>query len=142
MDEPYFNGPLAHLLRSALRVQHPDPWSAEIDAAVKDPNAEALCVSCLFPQAPHSWFCPHCGYPTGDYVPMMPYLQIFVVSEVLRRGVSGPPEQRAGTQVFLALFSATQYAVFAPVYWFWMLRRAQGKPLSTEHVVYVEEENA
>ena len=72
----------------------------------------------------------------------MPYLQIFVLAEVLRRGVTGSPERRIGVQVFLALLSITQYAVFAPVYWFWMFRRAQGRPICHEPVFPVEEENA
>jgi hypothetical protein len=63
---------------------------------------------------------------------MMPYLQIFPVAEVLRRGVMGPPERRTGVQVFLIILSLTQYAMFAPVYWFWMARRASGRPICYE----------
>lgn len=110
-------------------VVRADPWPAEVDAAVKAPSAVPLCTNCLYPQEHHRWFCPHCAFPTGDYVPLMPYLQIFVVGEVLRQGVSGPPERRPGVQAFLVLYSLTEYAFFAPLYWFWMLRRAQGKPL-------------
>src|SRR5688500_3141686 len=125
MPESRFNGPLAKLLRPVSGVS--DPWPAEVDATIKQPGAEALCINCLFPQAPHPWFCPHCDYPTGDYVSIMPYLQIFPVAEVLRRGVSGPPESRMGVQVFLIVLSFTQYAVFAPLYWFWMVQRARGR---------------
>src|SRR5215203_3437622 len=117
MSEPHFNGPQAQVLRDKFRA-HPDPWPPEVDAAIKDPCAEALCISCLYPQELHQWFCPHCGYPTGDFVPVMPYLQIFPVAEVLRRGVIGPPERRVGVQLFLIVLSITQYAVFAPLYWF------------------------
>lgn len=132
------------MLRAAFsRSRRPDPWSAEIDAAAKDSAAVPLCLNCLLPQAPHRWFCPQCGFPTGDYVPLMPYLQVFMVGEVLRRGVSGPPERRVGVQVFLMVYSVTEYAVFAPIYWFWMLRRAEGKPICTERREPSEiEENA
>jgi hypothetical protein len=64
-----------------------------------------------------------------DYVPMMPYLQVFVVGEVLRRGVMGAPDRRAGVYAFLILFSLSQYIFFAPLYWFWIMRKAQGKPI-------------
>jgi hypothetical protein len=123
------------LLTRALRARFPvspDPWPAEIDAAVKDATAEPLCINCLYPQAPHQWFCPHCNYPTGDCVPLMHYLQIFPMGELLRRGVMGPPERRAGVQFFLIVFSTTQYALFAPVYWYWMARRASGRPIGFE----------
>jgi hypothetical protein len=139
MSEPHFNGPLAQLLRSEFRAP-PDPWPAEVDQTVKDPSAAPLCINCLFPQAPHQWFCAHCHYPTGDYVPMMPYLQIFPMAEVLRRGVIGPPERRTGVQVFLIVFSLTQYAVFAPLYWFWMARRACGRPICYEQRTDIPDE--
>ena len=133
MDQPYFNGPLAQIARKALsRESHPDPWTAEIDAAIKDPAAVPLCVNCLFPQEPHRWFCPHCAFPTGDYVPLMPYLYIFPSAEILRRGVMGPPERRVGVQLFLIVFAFSQYSVFAPIYWFWMYRRSTGRPICQE----------
>ncbi len=63
----------------------------------------------------------------------MPYLENFVVGEVLRRGVMGPPERRRGVQLFLIIYSFTQYVIFAPLYWYWMLRRANGRPICTEN---------
>lgn len=134
MSEPHFNGPLARLIRSQF-AGYPDPWPAEIDAAVKGEGAVPLCFNCLYPQeeATSSWRCPHCRFPIGEYVPMNPYLQLFLIGEVLRQGVMGPPERRVGVQAFLVVFSLGQYAVFAPIYWFWMIRRAQGKPICTEN---------
>ena len=133
MADPYFNGPLAWMLRRAFAEgSRPNPWTAEIEAEVQDRTAVPLCTNCLFPQEQHRWFCPHCGFPTGDYVALMPYLQIFVIGEALRRGVVGPPERRIGTQVFLAIYAVSKFSVFAPLYWFWMLRRAIGKPICVE----------
>ena len=140
MAEPHFNGPLAHLVRSVFRARRPDPWPTEIDRAVRDPQAEALCLHCLFPQGPHPRFCPHCGIPTGHFVALMPYEKIFVLEEVLRRGVMGPPQKRVGAQLFLVALSTIQYAVFAPIYWFWMLRRAQGRPICPEVGTHFENE--
>lgn len=58
---------------------------------------------------------------------LMPYLQIFTVGEVLRRGVTGPPEKGFAIKAGLVVYSLTQYAVFAPLYWFWMARKARGE---------------
>jgi hypothetical protein len=63
---------------------------------------------------------------------MDPYLQIFLIGDTLRKGVLGPPERKTSAQLFLVAFSLSQYAVFAPLYWFWMIRRAQGKPICAE----------
>jgi hypothetical protein len=124
----HYDGPLARLIRDFWLGTPPDPWPEAIDAIVRSPEAVPLCVYCLCPQAHHSWFCPHCGKPTGDQVAWMPYLQVFVMGELFRNGVMGPPERRRGVQLFLVVYSAAQYGVFAPLYWFWMLRKAQGKP--------------
>jgi len=131
MSAPRYHGPLARRFR-ALRTPRPDPWPAEISAAVNAKSAVPLCPNCLLPQEPHPWFCRQCGFPTGDFVALNPYLNIFVVGEVLRRGVLGAPERRLGTQLFLIVFSASQHAVFAPAYWFWMWRRSCGRPIGEE----------
>ena len=88
-----------------------------------------LCLDCLAPQEGHLWFCPQCGAPSGEYVNTMPYLYLFSMGEGFRRGVTGPPEKRPAINAGLLLAATTQYAVFAPLYWFWMYRKAQGKPL-------------
>jgi hypothetical protein len=73
---------------------------------------------------------------------MMHYLQIYVLAEVLRRGVAGAPERRVGVQLFLASLSAVQYAIFAPVYWYWMFRRARGRPIRADPIFVIDDENA
>jgi hypothetical protein len=128
MEEPHFNGPLARWLRRAL-TPTPDPWSAEVTTQVNSDSAVPLCPDCLLVQGPNRWFCPRCGFPTGDYVAVMPYLQVFVVGELFRRGVSGLPERRKGVQCFLVIYSLCEYTIFAPVYWFWMYRRSRGGPI-------------
>jgi len=133
MSDAYFDGPLARLLLSAIPPGRPDPWPKEIDIAVRKPDAVPLCINCLYPQAAHRWFCPHCAHPSGDCVMFMPYLQIFCVSSIFRAGVLGPPDRRFGANFFLFLYSLTQYSFFAPLYWFWMLRKAQGKPICDEN---------
>ncbi len=129
MSEPLFNGPLARFVRNLFHRGPPDPWSREEDAAVRAREAVALCVNCLAPQPPHRRFCPECAYPTGEFVATMPYLTNYVVGEALRQGVIGPPERRVGVLAFLVLYSTTQYSIFAPLYWYWLYRRARGRPI-------------
>ncbi len=125
--ESRYNGPLARLFTAELAMA--DPWSAEVEAAVRQPDAVPLCSNCLCPQGPHPHFCPNCAFPTGDRVAAMHYLNVFVVGELVRQGVSGPPERRWGVKAFLVVLGALQYSVFAPIYWYWLWRRARGRPI-------------
>jgi hypothetical protein len=131
-----FDGPLARLVRRWCRqwfpAAPPDPWPEQVDEDARSPDAVPLCIDCLRPQTGLGWFCPHCGHATGEFVTLMPYLQIFAAGEVFRKGVIGPPEKRKGVLVFLFLYSFGEYSVFAPLYWFWMIRRAMGQPICEE----------
>lgn len=142
MSDSRFNGPLARAVRAIFSAPHPDPWAPEVDAEVKAPSAVPLCISCLSPQPPHRWLCQCCGFPTGDFAPMMHYVQIYALGDLLRRGVTGAPERKIGVQVFLVLLATSQYGIFAPVYWYWMLRRARGRPIRAEPVLINEEDGA
>jgi hypothetical protein len=106
----------------------PDPWSQEVDLAVRAKDAIPVCINCLYPQQGHRWFCPHCGFPVGEYNTAMPYLQIFSLGELLRRGVVGPPEKGFTLKLGFFLYSF-EYALLAPIYWFWLVRKACGKPI-------------
>ena len=108
-----------------------DPWSPEDDAAAKHPAASKLCLRCLqpIPPAPQVWFCPNCGAATGDCNNSMPFLYIFSMGELLRRGVVGKPEKGFLPKLFLVFFSIGQYAVFAPIYWFCMYLKSIGEPI-------------
>ena len=127
-----FDGPLAHLVLGFCPEVPPDPWPEDVDAAVRSLDAVPLCIDCLCPQEGHRWFCPHCGKATGEFVAWMPYLQLFLVGEIFRKGVLGPPDKRKGPLIFLVLYSLSEYAVFAPLYWFWLFRRARGRPICCE----------
>ena len=131
-----FDGPLARLVRRWFRQWFPkapsDPWPKDVDEDARSREAVPLCIDCLHPQTGHGWFCPHCGHATGEFVTLMPYLQIFATGEVFRKGVMGPPEKRKRVLVFLFLYSLGEYSVFAPLYWFWMICRATGQPICNE----------
>jgi hypothetical protein len=124
-----FTGLLAWRIREIASHARADPWPPEADIAARARDAVPLCVNCLCPQEGHPWFCPHCGFPAGEYVTTMPYLQVFALGELFRRGVIGPPEKGFVQKVFFVLSSAGEYFLFAPLYWFWMARKASGKPI-------------
>jgi len=128
-----YQRPLAIALRrwwnAASHVGRLDPWSKEVDEAVRSPEAQPVCSNCLMPQEHHFWFCRECGRPTGEYLTVMPYLQLFVVGEILQRGVVGEPERRGWVTFGFIVISVVEYAFFAPLYWFWMYRRAVGRPI-------------
>ena len=62
----------------------PDPWDAEVEQKLSEPDAVEVCPHCLTEQPPTAWFCKGCGRAVGPYNNMMPYLQIFSEGEVFR----------------------------------------------------------
>lgn len=67
----------------------PDPWEAEVQRQLNDPETLEICPHCSMPQPPTAWFCEHCGRAVGPYNNLMPYVQVFSEGEVLRNGTSG-----------------------------------------------------
>ena len=65
----------------------PDPWDAEVEQKLQDPEIQQVCHHCLTPQEPEAWFCRHCGTAVGPYNNLMPFLNVFSEGEVLRNGV-------------------------------------------------------
>lgn len=119
-----------------------DPWTDDIDASVRGRDAVPVCTNCLAPQADRHWFCPHCSFPAGEYVALLPFVQNFALGEAFRRGVSGPAEERKGARALAWLASAMTYRAFAPIYWFWLVRKQNGKPVcSPTHRPWNPDEN-
>jgi hypothetical protein len=116
-------------IRRVASRSAPDPWPWDIELAIKARVAVPLCTNCVYRQVVRQWFCPRCGFPAGEFVTTMPYLHIFALGESMRRGVMGPPEKGFVRALFLVLFSTCQYGIFAPIYWFWMVRKARGRPI-------------
>ncbi|HUA38300.1 MAG TPA: hypothetical protein VMA35_07855 [Candidatus Sulfopaludibacter sp.] len=65
----------------------PDPWDAEIEQKLQDPEIQEICHRCLTPHEPGTWFCRHCGTAVGPYNNLMPFLNVFSEGEVLRNGI-------------------------------------------------------
>ena len=100
----------------------PDPWDAEIENGVQQPESVCLCHRCFTPTPPAGWFCEDCGGAVGPYNNLMPYVQVFSEGEVFRNGVTD--KTRANPLVIggYLLGSLSAYLVFAPVYWFFLFR--------------------
>ena len=97
----------------------PDPWGPEIEQLIQDPATEPLCHRCLTPQSPIGWFWPECGTGVGPYNNYMPFVYTFSVGEVLRAGVLDHV-RRSPVVVLGYLMCSANYAVFAPIYWYYL----------------------
>jgi len=64
----------------------PDPWDAETEQKLSEPDAQEVCPHCSTPQPSDAWFCSHCGRAVGPYNNLMPYVQVFSEGEVFRNG--------------------------------------------------------
>ena len=154
-----FGEPLIKRIYNAFfgKPRRPDPWTPEDAAAANDPFARKICLRCVQPQprAPQSWFCPNCGEPDCDNV-NKPYLNIFSQGTLLRRLVMGKPEkglrgffEKAAFVIYTMLLFPLAFAwlvslapffwhsiFFVPplLYWFWMIRKAVGKPIRDDIV--------
>jgi hypothetical protein len=116
----------------------PSPWGSDVEEAMRSPDARPLCFRCLEPLEGGPAFCPQCGAATGEYTNWSPYLYLFTVGDILRQGTSGRFRVRPLTVAGFLLFSLLEYTVFAPVYWFLLLRnlrsqRSKPDPVESEH---------
>ena len=66
----------------------PNPWDAEVERELSEPEAVEICPHCLTEQSSTAWFCRGCGRAVGPYNNLMPYVQIFSEGEVFRNGTS------------------------------------------------------
>ena len=101
---------------------HPDPWDEELERAVKQDDAVPVCHHCFSPAPPGQWFCESCGTAVGPYNNWMPYLYVFSQGEVLRNGVTDRVRRSPLTLMGYFLISLNCFLVFAPVFWFLLLR--------------------
>jgi hypothetical protein len=100
----------------------PDPWDAETERQVQEPEAVELCHRCFTPQSNNAWFCPHCGAAVGPYNNAMPYVSLFSEGEVLRNGITHRFRSKPLVIVGYVLFSLSNYLIFAPIYWFFLFK--------------------
>ncbi len=112
----------------------PDPWSEEVAAEIAKDDAVPLCHRCLAPHDSQVDFCPDCGAPVGPYTNWLPYPYLFSIGHTLRIGASGDFRRSPLTIAGFLLLGMVEYALFAPVYWFMLLKglsvRCQSEPPS------------
>jgi hypothetical protein len=108
--------------------QKPDPWDAEVELRLADPETREACHHCSTPQEPGAWFCGNCGRAVGPYNNLMPYLNVFSEGEVFRNGASGRFRNQPVILIGYFLISLGSYALFAPIYWFFLLSRLKPPP--------------
>jgi hypothetical protein len=108
----------------------PDPWDAEFEQKMQDPDTPQTCHHCSTPQPPGAWFCGHCGRAVGPYNNLMPFVQVFSEGEVFRNGTSGQFRNRPLILVGYFLISLGMFSFLAPIFWISMLLnlKRSGRP--------------
>lgn len=112
---------LGEILTSRIRawwrsLDTPNPWSDELDVAVRAPDAIPVCHRCATPCDLPVWFCPSCGAAVGPYNNVMPYIYIFSIGEALRSGVGPEAHFTPFRIVAYVSIGVAEYTVFAPLY--------------------------
>jgi ribosomal protein L40E len=100
----------------------PDPWDAEVERKLEEPEAVEVCHHCLAQQPANAWFCEHCGSAVGPYNNIMPYLNVFSQGEVFRNGATDRLRTNPLIIAGYLLFSLSAYVVFAPIFWFFLFK--------------------
>jgi 4-amino-4-deoxy-L-arabinose transferase-like glycosyltransferase len=100
----------------------PDPWNADVEHQLEEPEAVEVCHHCLTQQPPNAWFCEHCGSAVGPYNNMMPYLNVFSEGEVVRNGAADRLRSKPLIIAGYLLFSLSACAFFAPIFWFFFFK--------------------
>ena len=100
----------------------PDPWDGDVAYAIEAESAEPLCYHCLAPQKEIRWFCPECGTAVGPYNNYDPYLGVFSEGQLLRTGVLDQLPRRALIIVGYVILPFAFFAIFAPIYWYFLFR--------------------
>ena len=99
----------------------PDPWDAEVEQKLQQPETREICHRCMTPHEPGAWFCEHCGAAVGPYNNLMPFLYAFSEGEVLRNGINGRFRNRPLIVIGYFLVSVGLFSFFAPIYWLSLL---------------------
>ena len=105
----------------------PDPWDAEVEQKLQEPETQQVCHRCLTPQEPDAWFCKNCGAAVGPYNNLMPFLNVFSEGEVLRNGTTGRFRNRPLVVIGYLLVTLGINPFFAPIYWFFLLSNLKNR---------------
>ena len=117
-------------VREAPRT--PDPWDAEVEQKLQEPEAMEVCHRCFTPQEPDAWFCKQCGSAVGPYNNLMPFLNVFSEGEVFRNGTTGRFRNRPLILIGYILMTFGINPFLAPIYWFFLLFNLKRPPNERE----------
>ena len=113
----------------------PDPWDAQVAAALAGEESTPLCHRCLAPHDINTDFCTECGAAVGQYTNWLPFPYLFSLGHTLRLGTSGDFKHTPLTVAGFILLALAEYMLFAPIYWFFLFRgvnRRGERPWSPE----------
>lgn len=111
------------ILKWTWKIQKtPDPWGSEVSAALDENQATPLCPNCLTPHEEADHFCRECGGPVGPYTNLLPFPYLFSIGHMLRSGTSGSFRRSPVPVIGYFLVAIVEYAVFAPVYWVFLIK--------------------
>jgi hypothetical protein len=100
------------------------------DVAIEEGELEQpLCLRCLTPYGPTTYFCPHCNAAVGPYNNWMPYLHIYSEGQWLRDGSVAPARSPWLIHLGYGLLSLAVLGPFAPILWIvWSVMRRPAIP--------------
>lgn len=110
----------------------PDPWDAEVEQKLSEPETPEVCPHCSTPQSPTAWFCPNCGRAVGPYNNLMPFVQVFSEGEVFRNGTSGQFRNRPVILIGYFLITLGTFPFLTPIYLFSLLLNWKRPPSTAE----------
>ncbi len=116
----------AHWLMTA--PPEPEPWDEQVTAELDE--AVPICCRCLERHSPDLHFCPECGAPVGTYTNLLPFEYLFSLGDLLRIGTTGIIHRTPFTVLGFIAVSLVEYTIFAPLYWFMLLRNIERLRLS------------
>lgn len=109
----------------------PDPWDKEVATQLTTDDTIPICHHCLAPHGAADHFCPECGAAVGDCTTLLPFHYVFAMGHGLRVGTTEKFRRTPLTLCGFFLFGGLEYGLFAPVYWYRLLRNLR-KPAPNE----------
>lgn len=99
----------------------PNPWDEKTEESLHQPDATPLCRRCLEPHELEARY----GLPVDSMVPLSPFHQVFALGDILLTGTQRRFPVNWLTVSGYVLLSLIQYLIFAPFYWFFLLRNVR-----------------
>jgi hypothetical protein len=105
----------------------PDPWGAELETALQNEDIPLTCPHCSATHTEADYFCPGCGKSVGVYSNYSPYLYIFTLGDIMRRGTGEPFRVNwltIGGYIFMSLQYFSVLSLAGGLFWLAELGKA------------------